>query len=56
VRGLEREISKLSRKGVKEIVSEKIKKIDITKDNLNNYLGVKKFKLVKLRIKIWLVL
>ena len=44
VRGLEREISKLSRKGVKEIVSEKIKKIDISKNNLNEYLGVKKFK------------
>ena len=44
VRGLEREISKLSRKSVKEIVSEKTKKIEITANNINDYLGVKKFK------------
>ena len=44
VRGLEREISKLARKSVKEIVSKKSENIKITKDNLDNYLGVKKFK------------
>lgn len=44
VRGLEREISKLARKSVKEIVSNKAEKISITKENLDDYLGVKKYK------------
>ena len=44
VRGLEREISKLSRKSVKEIVSKKAESIEITNDNIDDYLGVKKFK------------
>ena len=44
VRGLEREISKLSRKSVKEIVSKKSEKIKIDEKNLDDYLGVKKFK------------
>ena len=44
VRGLEREISKLARKSVKEIVSNKTQKIEIDNKNISNYLGVKKFK------------
>ena len=44
VRGLEREISKLARKSVKEIVSKNSEKIKIDENNLDEYLGVKKFK------------
>jgi ATP-dependent Lon protease len=44
VRGLEREISKLARKSVKEIVTKKTEKIEISNDNIDEYLGVKKFK------------
>jgi ATP-dependent Lon protease len=43
VRNLEREISKLGRKTVRKILTEK-KNIKIDKDNLNDYLGIKKFK------------
>jgi ATP-dependent Lon protease len=44
VRSLEREISKLARKGVKEIVTKTKETIKIDEKNLNDYLGVKKFK------------
>ena len=44
VRNLEREISKVARKTVKNILSDKIKKLEINKENLSDYLGVKKFK------------
>ena len=44
VRGLERELSKLTRKAVKEIVTAKNTSVDIKEDNISNYLGVKKFK------------
>jgi ATP-dependent Lon protease len=44
VRGLDREISKLARKSVKEIVLNKTDKIQVTQKNIDNYLGVKKFK------------
>ncbi|MSP06679.1 MAG: endopeptidase La [Candidatus Fonsibacter sp.] len=44
VRSLEREISKLARKGVKEIVTKTRDTIKIDEKNLNDYLGVKKFK------------
>jgi ATP-dependent Lon protease len=44
VRGLEREISKLTRKAVKEIVTSKSTMIDLKEDQVENYLGVKKFK------------
>ena len=44
VRGLEREISKLARKSVKEIVTKKTETIKISNDNIDEYLGVKKFK------------
>jgi len=43
VRNFEREISKLVRKVVKKIVSNEAKKISIDSNNLNDFLGVKKF-------------
>jgi ATP-dependent Lon protease len=44
VRSLEREISKLARKGVKDIVTKTKDIIKIDEINLNDYLGIKKFK------------
>ena len=44
VRSLEREISKLLRKSLKEIVTNKSKNITVNNSNLPDYLGVKKFK------------
>jgi len=44
VRNLEREIAKLCRKAVTEIVRGKAKQVVITPDNLEDYLGVKRFK------------
>ena len=44
VRSLEREISKLARKSVKEIVTKTKDTIKIDEKNLNDYLGIKKFK------------
>ncbi|ASK77730.1 endopeptidase La [Paraphotobacterium marinum] len=44
VRGLEREISKLCRKAVKEILlNQKMKNVHIELDNLKDYLGVQRF-------------
>ncbi|MEF1217685.1 endopeptidase La, partial [Photobacterium damselae] len=44
VRGLEREISKLCRKAVKEILLNKdVKTVSISQDNLKDYLGVQRF-------------
>ena len=43
VRGLEREISKLCRKAVKQLLMDKtLKHIEINQDNLKDYLGVQK--------------
>jgi ATP-dependent Lon protease len=44
VRNLEREISKLARKTVKNILTKEDKKYEINSGNLTDYLGVKKFK------------
>ncbi len=44
VRNLEREISKLARKSLKNIVTSKIDKVDVELKDLDDYLGVKKFK------------
>jgi len=45
VRNLEREISKICRKAVKQLLSEKdVKSIALTPRNLNNYLGVRRFR------------
>ncbi|HLW92061.1 MAG TPA: endopeptidase La [Roseiarcus sp.] len=44
VRNLEREISTLARKAVKEILTSKSKKITVTVDNLATFLGVPRFR------------
>ena len=44
VRNLEREISKLARKTVKNILTNEDKELEINSKNLSDYLGVKKFK------------
>ena len=44
VRNLEREIATLARKAVKEIVTAKTKKVNITKKNLEKFAGVPKFR------------
>ncbi|CAA9249812.1 MAG: ATP-dependent protease La Type I [uncultured Acetobacteraceae bacterium] len=42
VRNLEREVGGLARKAVREIVSKKAKKVQITAENLDTYAGVRK--------------
>ena len=44
VRNLEREIAKIARKSVKELLTAKKKSIEITLKNLEDYLGVQKFR------------
>ncbi len=44
VRSLEREISKIIRKALKNIIMNKKRAISISKKNIENFLGVKKFK------------
>jgi ATP-dependent Lon protease len=44
VRNLEREIANLTRKAVKEIVSHKASSVEVTKDNVDTYAGVRKFR------------
>ena len=44
VRSLEREIAKLARKAVTEIVKGKVKSVTVTPENLEEFLGVKKFR------------
>ena len=44
VRNLEREISTLARKSVTKILKKEEEKVHITKDNLESYLGVPKFR------------
>ncbi len=44
VRNLEREIAKLARKAVKELVTTDVEKITFTKDNLDDFLGVPKYR------------
>lgn len=44
VRGLEREISKICRKAVKQLLlDKKVKSLVVNSDNLNDYLGVRRF-------------
>src|SRR5690606_33153447 len=43
VRNLEREISNIARKSVKEILMKKRKKVNITPRNLKNYAGIPKY-------------
>jgi ATP-dependent Lon protease len=44
VRSLEREIAKLARKSVKELLTTDKKSVEVTKENLSDYLGVPKFR------------
>ncbi len=44
VRNLEREISKVARKAVKKVVNGELEKVNVNKENLSDYLGVKKYK------------
>jgi len=44
VRNLEREISKITRKVVKKIVNNEQTKVEVNSENINDFLGVKKFK------------
>jgi ATP-dependent Lon protease len=44
VRNLEREIANLTRKAVKEIVSNKAKTVEVSEENLGGYAGVRKFR------------
>ncbi|PAL26263.1 endopeptidase La [Acetobacter syzygii] len=44
VRNLERELAKLARKAVKEIVTGKAKKVSVTARNLEKYAGVQRFR------------
>jgi ATP-dependent Lon protease len=44
VRNLEREIAKLARKAVKEILTSEKKSVEVTPENIETYLGVPKFR------------
>ena len=44
VRNLEREIGKLARKAVTKIVRKEADKVEVTPDNLDDFLGVKKYR------------
>jgi ATP-dependent Lon protease len=44
VRNLEREISKIARKALTKIVRKDVAKVEVTEDNLEDFLGVKKFR------------
>ncbi len=44
VRNLEREIGKLARKAVTKIVRKQVETVEITPDNLDDFLGVKKYR------------
>ncbi|MGI4850490.1 MAG: endopeptidase La [Janthinobacterium lividum] len=43
VRNLEREIAKLLRKAIKQIITNQVKEVHVTKENLDQFLGVPKF-------------
>ncbi|WP_273524135.1 endopeptidase La [Rhodosalinus sediminis] len=44
VRNLEREMAKVARKAVTEIVRDKAGRVEVTEENIDDYLGVKKFR------------
>ncbi|WP_341213937.1 endopeptidase La [uncultured Limimaricola sp.] len=44
VRNLERELSKIARKAVTKIVRKEVKTVEVTPENLADYLGVKQFR------------
>ncbi len=51
VRNLEREISKITRKVVKKVVSGEEKKVTVNSENISDFLGIKKFKYGELEEK-----
>ncbi|MGL4392424.1 MAG: endopeptidase La [Fusobacteriaceae bacterium] len=53
VRNLQREINTLFRKITREILEKKKKKLEINSENLENYLGIQKFKPEKMREQIY---
>ncbi|MCZ4259888.1 endopeptidase La [Limimaricola sp. G21655-S1] len=44
VRNLERELSKIARKAVTKIVRKEVEAVEVTPENLNDFLGVKQFR------------
>ncbi|WP_028970604.1 endopeptidase La [Sphingomonas sp. URHD0057] len=44
VRTLERELAKVARKSLRQILENKVEKIELTPDNLGDFLGVRKFR------------
>ncbi|UJF24101.1 endopeptidase La [Suttonella sp. R2A3] len=44
VRNLERELGKLARKSVRRLLDPKVKRIDVTSENLEDFLGVAKYR------------
>ncbi|MCT8160285.1 endopeptidase La [Pseudoruegeria sp. SHC-113] len=44
VRNLERELAKLTRKAVTKIVKKEVDQVEVSEDNLEDFLGVKKFR------------
>ncbi|MFL6761176.1 MAG: endopeptidase La [Sphingomicrobium sp.] len=44
VRTLERELAKVARKSLRQILENKVEKIQLTSDNLGDFLGVRKFR------------
>ncbi len=51
VRNLEREIANLTRKAVKEIVAKKVEKVAITRRNLANYAGVRRYRFGEIELE-----
>ena len=51
VRSLEREISKIIRKALKNIIMNKKRSLSISKNNVENYLGIKRFKFGEIESK-----
>ena len=44
MRTLEREIAKVARKSLRQILEGKVEKVELTADNLGDYLGVRRFR------------
>jgi len=44
VRTLERELAKVARKSLRQILESKVEKVELTPDNLGDFLGVRKFR------------
>jgi len=51
VRNLERELANLSRKAIKEIVEKKVKSVALTRRNLGNYAGIRRFRFGEIELE-----